>query len=156
LALLVFRCQQALSGDGDRLTAQWGLTSAKWKVLGAIALAKEHPSAAAIGRAMGMTRQAAIKQIHLLLDQELLMRKANPTDARAPVHALTPEGRAAYEEVSAAWRRRSATLSSGARKADFAGACAVLERLLDRLERTPIATEEPIRRRATTGRQSPP
>ena len=57
LSLLVFRAQRALNLEGDQITATWGLTSAKWKVLGAVDLASKPLSAAAIGRAMGLTRQ---------------------------------------------------------------------------------------------------
>ena len=50
LALHVFRAQQSLSSVGDELTAQWGMTSAKWKVLGAVELSDAPPTAAGIGR----------------------------------------------------------------------------------------------------------
>jgi DNA-binding MarR family transcriptional regulator len=71
LALHVFRAQQSLSSVGDALTLQWGMTSAKWKILGAIELSDSPPSASGIARIMGLTRQAATKQINLLVDQGL-------------------------------------------------------------------------------------
>jgi len=137
LALLVFRAQQALSLDGDRITARWGLTSAKWKVLGAVALAGRDLSAAAIGRAMGMTRQAAIKQIHLLLEQGMLRQRSDPQDARAPLHALTARGKAAYAAISQAWTERGQALTTGLRQTDLERTCQVLAQLLAQLEQVP-------------------
>lgn len=135
LTLAVFRAQQALSTEGDRLTAKRKLTSAKWKVLGALFLAGEPLSAAAIGRAMGLSRQAAIKQVRLLLDQGLLQQQADPRDARAPVHRLTSKGQTAYAAISADWAKRIETLAAGITERELDGATAVLDALLARLER---------------------
>ena len=133
LTLLVFRSEQCLSADGDKITARWGLTSAQWKVMGALALADVPLSAAAIGRAMGLSRQAAIKQIHLLVGRGMVEARPDPADARAPVHNLTPTGCKAYEAVMAAWRERAAFLMEGSDAHDFETACAVLEHLIERL-----------------------
>lgn len=136
IALLVFRLQQTLSADGDRLTKKWALTSAKWKVLGAIALSPQPLSAAAIGRAMGLSRQAVIKQVHLLLAQGLLVHQTDPNDARAPLHDLTLLGRETYAAISDAWRQRADALSAGIAAADIDTACAVLEALRGALDST--------------------
>jgi len=112
LALQVFRAQQSLSSAGDALAAQWGMTSAKWKVLGAVDLSESPPSAAAIGRIMGLTRQAATKQVHLLVAQGLLTQRDDPLDARAPVYVLSRKGKSTYEGISAKWAERVEGLSA--------------------------------------------
>jgi DNA-binding MarR family transcriptional regulator len=134
LVLAVFRAQQSLSADGDQLAAGWDLTSAKWKVLGAIAVSGQALSAAAIGRTMGLSRQAAIKQANLLVEQRMLSRRPDPADARAPLHDLTSKGRAAYEAVTAAWVRRAEHLSAGLEAIEIERAGAMLAELVQRLD----------------------
>ncbi len=134
LSLLVFRAQRALNLEGDQLTAAGGLTSAKWKVLGAVDLSGQPMSAAAIGRAMGLTRQAALKQTDQLLAMGLLAQTVNPNDARAPVYSLSPAGQVAYDHVSAAWRERSAALCSGIAPDALDAASQVLTTLLAQME----------------------
>lgn len=137
LTLLLFKANHALLADGDRLTAPFGLTSAKWKVLGAIALAGRPMSAAAIGRAMGLSRQAALRQIDLLVEQRMLRREPDPADARAPLHGLTPKGKAAYDAMMKRWSERAAELSAGLDASTLAQAAAVIDRLVARLEALP-------------------
>ncbi len=43
---------------GDQLLAEFGLTSARWQVLGAVALSGAPQPVASIARNMGLTRQA--------------------------------------------------------------------------------------------------
>lgn len=151
LTLLLFRVNQWLLAEGDRLAGDFGLTSAKWKVLGAIALQGEPMSAAAIGRTMGLSRQAALRQIDLLLEQNFLKRLTDPADARAPLHALTRHGQAAYEAVTMRWQARSADLADGLDARAIAAASALMEELARRLEETPPM---PLITSATTGRRT--
>jgi DNA-binding MarR family transcriptional regulator len=134
LSLLIFRAQRALSLEGDQLTAPWGLTSAKWKVLGAVDLAGKPLSAAAIGRAMGLTRQAALKQTDQLFAMGLLTQQVNPNDSRAAVYRLTPAGQSAYDAITAAWRTRGDTLVADVTPSALEGACHVLTDLLAQME----------------------
>ncbi len=134
LSLLVFRAQRALNLEGDQLSAPWGLTSAKWKVLGAVDLAGTPLSSAAIGRAMGLTRQAALKQTDQLLAMGLLTQQIDPNDARAPVYSLSPAGRRAYDGISTEWQKRGAALTSEIAPTALEDACQVLVTLLTRME----------------------
>ena len=134
LSLLVFQAQRALNLEGDQLTAAWGLTSAKWKVLGAVDLASAPLSAASIGRSMGLTRQAALKQTDQLLAMGLLIQQANPNDTRAPVYSLSADGQLAYDAISAAWRKRGAILVNGISPSALEGAIQVLTTMLAQIE----------------------
>ncbi len=134
LSLLVFQVQRALNSEGDRLCAPWGLTSAKWKVLGAVDLACQPVSSAAIGRAMGLTRQAALKQTDQLLALGLLTQQTNPNDARAPVYSLSPAGQLAYEGISSEWQKRGASMASDIAPSALEDACKVLTTLLVQME----------------------
>ncbi|MFZ1445705.1 MAG: MarR family winged helix-turn-helix transcriptional regulator [Candidatus Dechloromonas phosphoritropha] len=134
LSLLVFQAQRALNSEGDQLCAPWGLTSAKWKVLGAVDLACQPVSAASIGRAMGLTRQAALKQTDQLLAMGLLTQQVNPNDARAPVYSLSPSGQLAYDGISTEWQKRGASLAKDIAPSALEGACEVLASLLTQMD----------------------
>ncbi|MBU2805784.1 MarR family transcriptional regulator [Acidithiobacillus ferridurans] len=59
IMLAVFRLQGRLLKKGDELVKPLNLTSAKWQVVGAVALAGKPLSAPQIAEAMGITRQGA-------------------------------------------------------------------------------------------------
>lgn len=143
LALQVFRAHQSLSSMGDELTAHWEMTSAKWKVLGAVELSDTPPTAAGIGRIMGLTRQAATKQISMLVEHRLLTPRDNPLDARAAVYTLSPEGKATYVAISDAWAKQVEVIRASISDREIEGALNVLEKLMFQLEKvhtSPIPT----------------
>jgi DNA-binding MarR family transcriptional regulator len=133
----VFRAHQALVADGDRLAGAWRLNSAKWKTLGAIALAPNAPTAPQIGRAMGLSRQGAQKQLDLLMQAGLVSRVANEADARAPLYRLTRKGETVYGQVIAAWRARSAELSKDIDEAALLAAAKTLHEIADAIAAKP-------------------
>ena len=138
LALQVFRAQQSLSTAGDDLAAQWGMTSAKWKVLGAVDLSAKPPSASGMGRIMGLTRQATIKQVRLLVEQGLLLEQDDPLDARASVFSLSPQGKTVYDAISAKWAEHVKTLLAALDVAELDAARHLLEALVFQLEKFPV------------------
>jgi DNA-binding MarR family transcriptional regulator len=103
LVLGIFRVHDALMRRGDELVAPIGLTSARWQVLGAIALAGEALTVPAIGKAMGLSRQGVQKQVDLLREEGLVALQDNPSHQRSPLVGLTRLGRAAYARASRAW-----------------------------------------------------
>ena len=103
LTLTVFRLNGVLLQWGDRLVEPLGLNSARWQMLGAIALANKPLTAPQVGNAMGVTRQGAQKQLNLLLEQGLAESRANPAHRRSPVYELTPLGRALYVQAQELW-----------------------------------------------------
>ncbi len=111
LTLTVFRLHGALLEWGDSLVEPLGLSSARWQMLGAIALADKPLTAPQIGAAMGVTRQGAQKQLNLLLELALVVAHANPAHLRSPLYALTADGRALYEQAEALWAERAAQLA---------------------------------------------
>jgi DNA-binding MarR family transcriptional regulator len=121
------------------LTSQWGLTSAKWKVLGAVELSDAPPTASGIGRTMGMTRQAATKQIGLLVERGVLIPHDNPLDARAAIYTLSPEGEAIYIAISDAWAKHVETIRASMSDEDITSALSLLEQLVIQLEKVTAA-----------------
>ena len=136
-ALAVFRAHQALLGDGDELAGRWRLNSAKWKTLGAIALAEAPITAPDIGRSMGLTRQGAQKQLDGLMAGGLVARVPNERDARAPLYRLTAKGKGIYEDVLKAWRARSAQLARGLDEKALGAAAQALHALADAIAAQP-------------------
>ncbi|MDO6965409.1 MarR family winged helix-turn-helix transcriptional regulator [Rhizobium alvei] len=111
LLLTVFRINGKLLQDGDVLTAPLGLTSARWQVLGAIALSGAAQTVPDIAGKMGMTRQGAQKQVDRLQANGLLASRPNPRHKRSPLYALTDEGTRAYSAISERYSKWSEALS---------------------------------------------
>ena len=111
VVLLVFRVNGRLLSAGDRLVGELGLTSARWQMLGAEALSDRPRTAPQLAARMGMTRQAAQKQLDLLMEDGLVTAEANPGHARSPLYVLTRKGTSVYaatERVQTAWANRMA------------------------------------------------
>jgi DNA-binding MarR family transcriptional regulator len=111
IVLLIFRVSGQLLASGDRLVANLSLTSARWQMLGAIALSDSARTAPQLAARMGMTRQGAQKQLSLLLKAGLVEAQANPGHARSPMYTLTRKGASIYaatERVQAKWANQLA------------------------------------------------
>ena len=111
VVLHVFHVNGQLLAAGDRLVEDLGLTSARWQMLGAVALSQHPQTAPQLAAHMGMTRQAAQKQLDLLLDGGLVATEDNPGHARSPLYVLTTKGTSIYAataRVQTAWADRVA------------------------------------------------
>lgn len=137
LTLAVFRLNGILLHWGDKLVAPLGLTSARWQVLGAIALADTPLTAPQVGGSMGVTRQGAQKQLNLLAEQGLVEPHPNPSNQRSPFYALTPEGWARYRKVDALWAAKAAELAALIPVTQASTAARTLESMLRALQTVP-------------------
>ena len=85
LILAIFRLNGRLLLAGDRLVAGLDLTSARWQVLGAIALAERPQPVAWLARNMGLNRQGVQRIVNEMRDDGLLEIAAQPASPpRAP------------------------------------------------------------------------
>jgi len=141
ISLTVFRLNAKLLQWGDRLVEPLGLTSARWQMLGAIALADAPLTAPQVGAAMGVTRQGAQKQLNLLLDQGMLESRSNPAHKRSPLYSLTPIGRALYARVDALWRVQAARLAASIPAAQLEATTQTLVTILRQLQTPPFSLE---------------
>jgi DNA-binding MarR family transcriptional regulator len=105
LVLAIFRTNGALLAAGDVLVEPLGLSSARYQVLGAVALSPEPLTVPGIARTMGLTRQGVQKQVDLLVTQGLLTLRDNPEHRRSAHVRLTPAGRRAFASADRRWRR---------------------------------------------------
>ena len=133
LTLTVFRLNGLLLHWGDRLVEPLGLTSARWQMLGAIALADAPLTAPQVGEAMGVTRQGAQKQLNLLFEQGLVDPQPNPAHRRSPLYVLTPRGRALYQQADELWAARAAEFATLIPAAQASAAARTLESMLAQL-----------------------
>ena len=142
LTLAVFRLNGSMLQWGDTLVEPLGLTSARWQMLGAIALAGEPLSAPRVGASMGVSRQGAQKQLNLLLDLGLVESRANPAHRRSPLYALTPLGQRLFARAQALWSARAAGLAARIPPAQVRAATKTLEAVLHHLSPSRNSLEE--------------
>jgi DNA-binding MarR family transcriptional regulator len=134
LIVELFRLNGRLLAEGDRLVAPLGMSSARWQVLGAIALSPAPETVARLARTMGLTRQGVQRIVNELVEQGLVALRPNPHHRRASLVVLTPEGEAAYAQATALQIPWINTLTRRLPVAEIAGALALLRSLRLRLE----------------------
>lgn len=134
LILSTFRANGLLLGAGDLLSGDEGLTSARWQVLGAIALTDRPLTVPQIARRMGLTRQSVHATVKRLVRDSFLELARNADHRRSQLVRLTRSGKAKYEAIDvqqAAWVNQ---LARGIGRADIESAQRVLDELCRRLE----------------------
>lgn len=147
--LSTFRANGLLLAAGDQLAAEDDLTSARWQVLGAIALAQRPLTVPQIARRMGLTRQSVHATVNHLLVDGLVELVPNADHRRSPLVRLTDLGRAKYraiDEKQVAWVSQ---LVAGLRRSELETTARVLGELCRRLEAGSDAPTEPERKRST-------
>lgn len=134
LILEVFRLNGRLLAAGDRLVAGLGLSSARWQVLGAIALAGTPQPVAHLARSMGLNRQGVQRIVNELADEDILAFRDNPHHRRAKLVVMTAKGRAAYEAANQLQKPWVDALSRGLAVEDVMACLRLIETLRVRLE----------------------
>ncbi len=127
LILRVFQLNGLMLAWGDAFLAPAGLTSARWQMLGALALGDGPASTPQIAEAMGVTRQGAQKQIHLLVQDGLIEAQPNPAHKRSPRYVLTEAGRRVYARVEQQWQAHAEAVAAAFSVADLDTASQVLD-----------------------------
>jgi len=142
VVLEVFRLNGEIIAMGDALVSDVGLTSARWQVIGAIALAATPLPIAQIARNMGLTRQA-VQRIANDLEADGLVRFApNPHHQRAKLAMLTDKGRRAYAAATDRWTKKASALVSGFKAKDLSAALTQLRQLRRQINATRSADGE--------------
>ena len=134
LILSTFRANGLLLGAGDLLSADEGLTSSRWQVLGAVVLAERPLTVPQIARRMGLTRQSVHATVDRLVRDGLLELAPNADHRRSALVRLTKRGVTTYEAIDArqvAWVNR---LARGIARSEIDTAVRVLEEISRRLE----------------------
>jgi DNA-binding MarR family transcriptional regulator len=134
LILSTFRANGLLLGAGDLLSADEGLTSARWQVLGAVALEERPLTVPQIARRMGLTRQSVHATVQRLVREGLLELAPNQDHRRSALVGLTRQGLARYQAIDARQVTWVNGLARGIARSDIDTAMRVLEELSRRLE----------------------
>ena len=133
LILEIFRANGRLLAAGDALVADIGLTSARWQVLGAMALSPTPLPVAHIARNMGLTRQAVRRLANEMVRDGLVRFVANPHHRRARLALLTGRGKAAYNAATSRQEPWADSLAAGLSAKEIEAAAATLRTLRRRL-----------------------
>lgn len=141
LILESFRLNGALLAAGDALVDDLGLTSARWQVLGAVALAAVPLPVAHVARNMGLSRQNVQRIADELQAAGLLDFAPNPHHRRAKLVLLTEQGRAIYGAAAERQMPWARALADGLPDASIEAAAELLRTLRGRLEAPRTETE---------------
>jgi len=134
LVLELFRLNNQLLAAGDRLVADIGLTSARWRVLGTIAAAARPQPVAWLARDMGGNRQNVQRIVNDLVNEGLVQFRPNPHHRRAQLVVLTDTGRRAFDNAMRLQTPWINDLSDGLRVADIDTTHQVIASLCRKLE----------------------
>jgi DNA-binding MarR family transcriptional regulator len=134
LILETFRLNGRLLAAGDQLVEEIGLTSARWQVLGAIALSAVPLSVAQIARNMGLSRQAVQRLANEMKRDGLVLFAPNPHHQRAKLVLLAPRGEAAYAAAKARQGPWASSLAEGLSRGEIEAARNLLRQIRRRLE----------------------
>ncbi len=134
VVLATFRANGLLIALGDLLTADEGLTSARWQVLGAIAHAERALTVPQIARRMGLTRQSVHVTVKRLLADHLVEYVPNRDHRRSQLVRLTDRGTDSFWAMDRRQASSMNRIADGLGLASLQTAAQVLEELSRRLE----------------------
>lgn len=134
MILTMFRVNNLTLTWGDRLVAPLGLTSARWQILGAIALADRSQPVAWLARDFGANRQNVQRIVNDLAKEGLVGFQPNPHHRRAHLVVLTEKGQRTYDAAIRAYDPRANALAEGLSVEDIKTAHRVLLALRQKLE----------------------
>ena len=99
LVLEIFKSSGLFNIEGDELTREFGLTSSRWKILGAIHLSNMPLTVPQIARAMGQSRQAVQRLVDVMEKDGLILLADNPNHKRAKYVQLTAKAEKIYRKL---------------------------------------------------------
>ncbi len=134
LILEVFRFNGALLAAGDALVGDLGLTSARWQVMGAVALSPVPLPVAHLARTMGLTRQSVQRLVDEMKRDGLVHLAPNQHHRRAMLVLLTEAGEDAYRAAMGRQERWANGLVAGLAPAVIENARNTLRELRRRLD----------------------
>ena len=137
LVLEVFRLNGVLIAAGDELVRDLGLSSARWQVMGAIAMATTAPTVPDVARTMGLSRQAVRRVVDELVSEGILALEPNRAHRRSHLIALTRRGARLYGEASARQAPWAKELAAGIPDRTLNLTTNLMRELRKRLEQRP-------------------
>ena len=142
LILEVFRLNGRLLAAGDELVGDIGLTSARWQVLGAIALSAAPLPVAHIARNMGLARQSVQRLVDEMTNGGLVRYAVNPHHRRAKLVLLTDRGEAVYQAAMDRQAPWADSLAAGLTPDAILSATSIIRKIRGRIDRNVTAASE--------------
>ncbi|HFD86709.1 MAG TPA: MarR family transcriptional regulator [Gammaproteobacteria bacterium] len=135
IVLEVFKLGGLLVGEGDKMGFEYGITSARWKILGALFLAGEPQTVPQIAKSMGLTRQAVQRLVDAMHKDGFLLFHQNPYHKRAKLISLSDLGKETYlklYEKQSAW---AIACSTGITQTELETTLSVLKQISNTIDR---------------------
>lgn len=129
-----FKLNGLLVSEGDQLVKDAGLTSARWKVLGALSNKTNRLTVPDIARTMGQSRQAVQRLANEMSADGLLETEINPNHQRAKLLRLTNKGQQAYQQAMQKQIPWVNSLSSEFEESELKSVASLIERFVNQLE----------------------
>lgn len=101
IVLEIFKLSGTLSTEGDLLAKPQGISSARWKILGALSFSDTPLTVSQIARSMGQSRQSVQRLVDVMFQDGLLSFEDNPEHKRAKLVSMTPRGESIYANMEA-------------------------------------------------------
>ena len=99
LVLSILRLNGLLIAEGDAMTEKLGLTHARWKVIGAIALSTNGLTVPGIAKVLGQSRQAVQRITDVMIEDGILEYQNNPKHKRSVLVTLSEQGKEIYSTL---------------------------------------------------------
>lgn len=135
LVRAIFRINGLLLADGDRMAEGVGLTSARWKVIGVIALSNAGVTVPGIARALGQSRQAVQRITDVMQIDGLVSYATNPRHKRSVLVQLTDQGQQVYHALRTVQDPWAIGLTDDVPVDELESALRLLQRLIFRMEK---------------------
>lgn len=130
----IFQANGKLLANGDQLSAQHGLTGARWQVLGALKLEERPLTVAQIARRMGLQRQSVQRLVDIMIKQGILTPLPNPEHKRAKLVELTQRGKQVCEQLTETKQCWATEIVQAFSREELEHAIQVLQKLGERLD----------------------
>lgn len=134
LVRAIFRLNGLLLADGDRMAEGVGLTSARWKVIGIVALTSAGVTVPGIARALGQSRQAVQRITDVMQTDGLVRYEVNPRHKRSSLVQLTDHGQQVYNELRSVQDPWAIGHTEDTSVEDLESALRLMQRLINRME----------------------
>ena len=134
LVRAIFRLNGLLLADGDRMAEGVGLTSARWKVIGIVALTSAGVTVPGIARALGQSRQAVQRITDVMQTDGLVCYKINPRHKRSSLVQLTDHGQQVYNELRSVQDPWAIGHTEDTSVEELESALRLMHRLINRME----------------------
>lgn len=134
LILETFRLNGVLLDAGNQITKPFGLTSARWQVMGAIDHEGHSMTVAQIARRMGLSRQGVQRIVNDLVKLKVLELEPNLDHKRAPLVLLTKQGIKAIKQINVAQSKWVNNIAEGLNERSLKQALNVLKSIRDGAE----------------------